>query len=184
MKPKVTIILTSALGVLLTGCAPSPNQADTSAQKVPQAEVVTEESMSNKLMADRSQLDDDERKLVEDVENVGWHVIAIEEDDEGPGFAYIIGLHHSFDHPEVIVFGLRTESLFQIINTIGESVRDGAKFESDHESDDVLNDGRIVSLETILKMDGTTAELADLPVGWMASRDAPGKPWQRYEADK
>ena len=83
--------------------------------------------MPNKLTADRSQLEDDERKLVEDVENVGWHVIGIEEDEEGPGFAYTIGLHHSFEHPEVIVFGLRTETLFQIVDTIGEAVRDGTK---------------------------------------------------------
>ena len=96
--------------------------------------------MPNKLTADRSQLDDDERKIVEDVESVGWHVIAIEEDEEGPGFAYTIGLHHSFGHPEVIVFGLRTETLFQIVNTIGEAVKDGTKFEADHESGDVLND--------------------------------------------
>jgi hypothetical protein len=249
--------------------------------------------MPNKLTVDRSQLADDERKLVEDVERVGWHVIAIEEDDEGPGFAYSIGLHHSFGHPEVIVFGLRTETLFQIVNTIGEAVKDGTKFEADHESSDVLDeylvhfraigrkhydeylgyaqwfydgdgfpalqcvwpdsegrypwhpeidvklserqpvlddgtdwpfhegknratittrqvleghpillvshdedggwlflcgttddeeDGRVVCLNEILELDRSTAELADLPIAWEASRDAPDDSWQRYEA--
>ena len=45
-------------------------------------------------------------------------------------------------------------------------------------------DGRVVSLKEILKLDGSIAELADLPVGWEASRDTPEKPWQRYEADE
>ena len=290
MKTTVTRIEIFAVAVFLAGCTPSPDQNNDSPQEA--IEVITEESMPNKLTADRSQFDDDERKLVEDVENVGWHVIAIEEDDEGPGFAYTIGLRHSFGHPEIIVFGLRTETLFEIVNTIGEAVRAGATFQADHESSDVLNDylvhfreinkehydeylgyaqwfydgndfptlqcvwpdskgrypwhpdidvelakrqpvlsdgtdwpfhegknrsaittryvlegrpillvshdddgdwqfvcgttdltedGRVVSLKEILRLDGSTAELADLPVGWEASRGTPGKPWQRYK---
>ncbi len=31
----------------------------------------------------------------------------------------------------------------------------------------------------LLKMDATLAEVADLPVGWQASREGPGKPWKR-----
>jgi hypothetical protein len=31
----------------------------------------------------------------------------------------------------------------------------------------------------LLKMDPTLAEVTDLPVGWQARREAPGKPWTR-----
>jgi hypothetical protein len=31
----------------------------------------------------------------------------------------------------------------------------------------------------LLKMDPTLAEVTDLPVGWQASRTAPGNPWAR-----
>jgi hypothetical protein len=31
----------------------------------------------------------------------------------------------------------------------------------------------------LLKLDPTLAEVTDLPVGWQASREAPGKPWRR-----
>jgi len=41
-----------------------------------------------------------------DIETYGWHVIEVPEDDEGPGFAFTIGLFRRFEHPELIVFGL------------------------------------------------------------------------------
>jgi hypothetical protein len=31
----------------------------------------------------------------------------------------------------------------------------------------------------LLKMDPTLAEVTDLPIGWHASRESPGKPWKR-----
>jgi hypothetical protein len=40
-------------------------------------------------------------------------------------------------------------------------------------------DGRLVGLGQIVEIDPTVAELADLPLGWRAWRDAPGAPWQR-----
>lgn len=42
---------------------------------------------------------DRERKLVSDIEEFGWHVIMIAEDDEGPAFAYSIGLFKILGHP-------------------------------------------------------------------------------------
>lgn len=38
------------------------------------------------------------------------------------------------------------------------------------------------TLETIFKLDPSVGELANLPEGWLAWRDAPNAPWQR-EAD-
>jgi len=49
---------------------------------------------------------DSDRKLLADVQGHGWHVIGVETDEEEPGFAYSIGLYHTFRHPEIIVFGL------------------------------------------------------------------------------
>jgi hypothetical protein len=40
-------------------------------------------------------------------------------------------------------------------------------------------DALIVALEQMVKRDPTLAELADLPVGWQATRSAAGTPWQR-----
>lgn len=38
---------------------------------------------------------------------------------------------------------------------------------------------RVVSLHSIVDLDASVAELADLPLGWRASRLAPGDSWHR-----
>jgi hypothetical protein len=40
-------------------------------------------------------------------------------------------------------------------------------------------DGRVVGLGTILKLDPGVAMLANLPYGWQAWRESPESPWQR-----
>lgn len=40
-------------------------------------------------------------------------------------------------------------------------------------------DGRLVSLQLVWQMDASVADVADLPPGWMAWREAVGQPWIR-----
>ncbi|WP_219907998.1 hypothetical protein [Enhygromyxa salina] len=40
-------------------------------------------------------------------------------------------------------------------------------------------DGKIVHLDEIVAMDSTVCEVADLPLGWLAFRDAVGGEWKR-----
>ena len=40
-------------------------------------------------------------------------------------------------------------------------------------------DGRVVCLGCMFESDPSIGELADPPLGWRATRDAPGKPWHR-----
>jgi len=86
----------------------------------------------------RKPQDEGEAKLLADVKDPGWHVIGVAEDDEGPGFAYTIGLHHNYRHPEIIAHGLEVRLLWQIVNIIGEKVKAGEKFEDCHEAKDML----------------------------------------------
>jgi hypothetical protein len=82
--------------------------------------------------------DDGDRKLLADIERHGWHMLGITEDNDGPAFAYSVGLWHSFEHPEILVIGLGTDVMFGMINGIGEAVRDGNRFEHLFESGDIL----------------------------------------------
>ena len=41
------------------------------------------------------------------------------------------------------------------------------------------DDGVVVCLEDMYHLDASMGELADLPLGWRAWRDAPDQPWQR-----
>lgn len=79
--------------------------------------------------AARDGLDDGDRQLLYDVAQYGWHVVVVTPDDVGPGFAFSVGLHHTFEHPEVIVFGLDHETLVEVVNAVGAEVRDGRRLE-------------------------------------------------------
>ena len=80
-----------------------------------------------------------EQRVIDDVRRIGWHVIGVEADSGGPGFAYSIGMQHTLNHPEIIIFGLKdATTMMHLINTIGEEVRKGARFQDWHESDQIL----------------------------------------------
>lgn len=238
--------------------------------------------------------DADEQRVIDDIREYGWHVVGVEADEDGPAFAYSVGIQQTLNHPEIIVFGLNDpETMMYIINTVGDEIRKGASFEDWHESDEILNgyscvfrwvstesypdylgyakwyyqpegfdalqciwpdkqhrypwhpechpsfkqrqpiladdtdwpfhegmnraaitigsvldrskpillvthsidgdwqflsgeafdpeDGKIVSLHEILKLDETIASIADLPAGWQAEREGVNSPWQRSE---
>lgn len=42
-----------------------------------------------------------------------------------------------------------------------------------------MADAKLISLESIVKIDSSVLEVADLPPGWRAIRAAPGQPWSR-----
>lgn len=63
-----------------------------------------------------------------DIEKFGLSVIVIEATDYLPSFAYSIGLWQKFKHPEIICFGLRTQTLHTIINELADLVRNGQIF--------------------------------------------------------
>jgi hypothetical protein len=69
-----------------------------------------------------------EKKILDDVKAFGWHVIKVLEDNEGPGFAYTIGLQHSFQHPELIVVGLPADMSHLTLNIAGQAIQRGERF--------------------------------------------------------
>ena len=81
----------------------------------------------------------DDARMQADIATYGWHVIEVFEDDEGPGFAFTIGLHKRFEHPELIVFGLPLDTMHLMLNAAGEAVRAGHVFTAGQTSDAILN---------------------------------------------
>jgi len=73
----------------------------------------------------------DDEKLFSDVAKYGWHVLKIFAKEDTPGWAFSIGLYKNFNHPEIVVFGLNHDVMHSIINSIGEEVRVGKRFEID-----------------------------------------------------
>lgn len=90
-----------------------------------------------------------DRKVLADVKTAGWHVVKVPEAEGTPGWAFSIGLHHTFGHPEVVVFGLPLEVMHEAINTLGAAVREGAIFEADTRHDDVAFAGVACAFRTV-----------------------------------
>jgi hypothetical protein len=78
----------------------------------------------------------------------GWAVVNVEGDTAQPAYSYSVGFTKAFDHPEVIVFGLPSDVLHQIINTIGRAVRSGRRFSENETSDEVLT-GYVCAFRTV-----------------------------------
>jgi hypothetical protein len=56
------------------------------------------------------------------------HVMKVPADDEGPGFAYSIGLTKTYGQPEVICFGLSAEVMHWMINELRDRMANGETF--------------------------------------------------------
>ncbi len=58
--------------------------------------------------------------------------------DEGHLWAYSTGLYYSYGHPEILMLNLQLDSMHEIINLIGASVKKGKTFEPGKPYADIL----------------------------------------------
>lgn len=67
-------------------------------------------------------------RVVALVETHGWMVQGVMGSNEMPSFSYTVGLHSSYGHPEILLFGLNVQTAQQILNDVGGRVREGEVF--------------------------------------------------------
>lgn len=85
------------------------------------------------------ELNEGDKKLLSDIEEVGWHVVKVLEDEKGPGFCYSIGLYKTFGLPEIIIIGLPPDLTHDLINIIGEDLREGNVYKSGNYYSDIID---------------------------------------------
>lgn len=79
-----------------------------------------------------------ERKLFDDIEEYGVHIVHVPEEDDAPGFSFTVGLWHTFEQPEVVVFGLAEEVAHDLLNALADDAAEDKKFLADTRHDGVL----------------------------------------------
>lgn len=81
-------------------------------------------------------------KVLTDIQAVGWHAVGVfpREHEEGPNWAFSIGLVYSFRHPEVILLGLPLQSCMSVLNVIGTEVKGGKRYEPGTAYSDILQE--------------------------------------------
>src|SRR5690348_3985724 len=82
--------------------------------------------------------EDFDAKTLALIERHGYAVIKVREDDEGPGFAYSVGLEISFQHPEILMIGLDVDLMHRILNDVGAFVARGTPIACGRRYDDFL----------------------------------------------
>lgn len=70
----------------------------------------------------------------------GWAVLAHEGE---PAVAYTVGLHETFDHPEILTIGLPVETAHALLDECAADVEDGRKFAADTRETGVLEDHEV-----------------------------------------
>jgi hypothetical protein len=96
-------------------------------------------------------VDDHDRKLLTDIEQVGWHVLQITPDETGPGYSFTVGLYYSFGHPEIIVMGLAPTLAHQVINLAVINILSGENFPVGAKTDLLLKDLHCTFVPVALK---------------------------------
>jgi len=86
-------------------------------------------------------------KQLSDIEEHGLHVIHVLEDENGPGFTYSIGLFHNYQHPEIIMIGLKKDLAHILINNIAYDVKQGQTYKSGTYYSAILDNYECLMLE-------------------------------------
>ncbi|MBS1522761.1 MAG: DUF4262 domain-containing protein [Bacteroidetes bacterium] len=81
-----------------------------------------------------------DQKLLEDIEKHGLHVLHILGEEDFPPFSYSVGLYKNYNHPEIIIIGLKQQLGHIIINNIAEDIKNGIKYDPFSWSDNILDD--------------------------------------------
>jgi len=85
-----------------------------------------------------NETNNEDQQLFEDIEKYGLHVLHILAEEDYPPFSYSVGLYKTYNHPEIIVVGLKQELAHIIINNIAEDIKNGIKYDSFSWSDNIL----------------------------------------------
>jgi len=78
----------------------------------------------------KNNLDENEQKVVDNIEEYGCHVMHIFAEDELPRFTYSVGIYGETKQPELIVMGLKQEVAHYIVNDYKDRIKEGEIFET------------------------------------------------------
>lgn len=80
----------------------------------------------------------DEKRLVDDVEKYGCHIIHVREEGYLPGWSYTIGLYEAYQQPEIITVGLKDDVAQFLLNEVADRLKKGLQIEEGLRQRDLL----------------------------------------------
>lgn len=79
-----------------------------------------------------------ERKVIDNIAQYGWHCVHImAEGDDGP-YSFTIGLFHTYQHPELLIFGLPADVAHPILHIAVRAIQRGEPLNLSAPTDELL----------------------------------------------
>ena len=76
----------------------------------------------------------------EHIEEYGWHFqFVFDEAGKKQDFSYSIGFEKSFGHPDVMIFGLKRETMHSILTDLAQDLKNGSVFPENERVKNVLS---------------------------------------------
>ena len=111
------------------------------------------------------------KRVFEDVQTFGWHVVGVLPGSDGaPEFSFSVGFFETYDHPELVIFGLPMQVAHAIIGDCLVRIRQGAPFEAGQVRDDILKKHSIAVLPVDREF---YADYLGTAIGFYAGTDFP-----------
>lgn len=86
-------------------------------------------------------------RIINDIKEYDCHLALLESDGYLPAFVYTIGLYEKFEHPEIIIFGLKTDVMGHLLNGLTDEIRKGKKYNPNQKYSDLLESYQVQFLE-------------------------------------
>ena len=84
----------------------------------------------------------DQERTKSHIEQFGLSVLVVQSTEYLPSFAYSVGLQETYNHPEIILFGLKPEIMHIIINDVADLIKNGDRMEAGNEYVNIFKDNR------------------------------------------
>lgn len=131
-------------------------------------------------------LDEQDRLVLANVTEFGWHIVQIRDDPMSAGWVFSVGMWHTLGSPELAMFGMEPAHAGNAINLIGDHVRAGRHIGHDVTFDDILAENRLVAFRPahqswyppLFGYATWFAQRPPLPIAQMVWADTEGRfPW-------
>jgi len=83
-------------------------------------------------------LDEAERDFTSKIREHGWFRTSVLEEDDHPGFSYTTGLWLSCGQPELIIFGLKSETVHDVFWDMYRDAKSGIPLSTGQRNDEIL----------------------------------------------
>jgi len=79
-----------------------------------------------------------EKKIADDVNRYGLHIVQIPPTPKDDGFSFSVGLYKNYGHAEIIIFGQKTEWQAAVLNVLADEIKEGNTFQDDQKYPDII----------------------------------------------